>query len=207
MYAVGHFALGYLAGKLTSKAFSVNINLPLLFLASIFPDIDILIPGLEHRGPLHSVVLFCIIFIPLFLLYKKRAVPYFVALILHMLIGDYFTGGGMQLLWPVTMDMYGFSSDSESFRIVFLELVLFVVSLIVMFRTKDRFLLFKRHPSNIILSIPLIAVLLPTTISYPLSVPLILLIPHLVYLFLFVLVIIMDLKSILTKTERPFAGS
>jgi len=98
MYAVGHFALGYLTGKLAAKSLDVNINLPLLFLASVFPDIDILIPGLEHRGPLHSVILFCLIFLPIFAIYKKRAAPYFVAVIQHIIIGDYLIGGDLQLL-------------------------------------------------------------------------------------------------------------
>jgi hypothetical protein len=198
MYAVGHFALGYLTGKIASKPLKVNINLPLLFLASVFPDIDILIPGLQHRGPLHSVVLFCILFIPIFLLYKKRAVPYFVALIQHPLIGDYLTGG-VQLLWPVSMSMYCIGSGLESLSNIALELVLFVVSVTVMFKTKDMFSLFKPHPLNMILSIPLIAVLLPTVISYPLSVPLVMLIPHLFYFVLFSFSILMNLKSILTK--------
>ena len=83
MYAVGHFALGYLTGKIASKSLAVKINLPLLFLASVFPDIDLLIPGLEHRGPLHSVVFFFV---------KKRVAPYFVAVIQHSIIGDFLTG-------------------------------------------------------------------------------------------------------------------
>jgi hypothetical protein len=56
MYAVGHFALGYLTSKIASKSLNVNINLPLIFLASVLPDIDLLIPGLHHRGPLHSII-------------------------------------------------------------------------------------------------------------------------------------------------------
>ena len=198
MYAVGHFALGYLTGKIASKPLKVNISLPLLFLASVFPDIDILVPGLPHRGPLHSIVLLCILFIPIFLLYKKRAVPYFVALILHPLIGDYLTGG-VQLLWPVSMSMYGVGSGLESLSNIVIEWVLFVVSVTFMFKTKDVFSLFNHNPLNMILSIPLIAVLLPTVISYPLSIPLVLLIPHLFYFILFSFSILMDLKSILTK--------
>ena len=199
MYAVGHFALGYLTGKIASKPLKVNVNLPLLFFASVFPDIDILVPGLDHRGPLHSIVVLCILFIPIFMLYKKRAIPYFVALLQHLLIGDYLTGG-MQLLWPASMSTYGLGSGIESLNNIAFELVLFVVSIAVMFKTKDIFLLFKQHSSNTILSVPIIAVLLPTVISYPLSVPLIMLIPHLVYLLLFSFSLIMDLKSILTKT-------
>ncbi len=198
MYAVGHFALGYLTGKIASKSLNVNINLPLLFLASVFPDIDILIPGLEHRGPLHSVVVFCFLFIPLFLLYKKKAVPYFVAVIQHLIIGDYITGGA-QLLWPASINMYGLGIGIESLSNIAFELLLFSISIPVMFKTKDALSLIKHHPSNMILSIPVLTVLLPTVISFPLHVPLVLLIPHLVYLVLFSLSILMDLKSILTK--------
>jgi len=198
MYAVGHFALGYLTGKIASKSLAVKINLPLLFLASIFPDIDLLIPGLEHRGPLHSVVVFCFLFIPLFLLYKKRAVPYFVAVIQHSIIGDFLTGG-TQLLWPVSLDMYGLGIGIDSLTNVALEWVLFVISIIIMFKAKDMLSLLKRNPSNLILFIPLMTVLLPSVITFPLYVPLVLLIPHLVYLFLFIFSIFVNLNAILTK--------
>ena len=198
MYAVGHFALGYLTGKIASKSLAVKINLPLLFLASIFPDIDLLIPGLEHRGPLHSVVVFCFLFIPMFLLYKKRAVPYFVAVIQHSIIGDFLTGG-TQLLWPVSLDMYGLGIGIDSLTNIALEWVLFIISIILMFKAKDMLSLLKRNPSNLILFIPLMTVLLPAIITFPLYVPLVLLIPHLVYLVLFVFSIFVNLKVILTK--------
>jgi len=198
MYAVGHFALGYLTGKIASKSLAVKINLPLLFLASVFPDIDLLIPGLEHRGPLHSVVVFCFLFIPMFLLYKKRAVPYFVAVIQHSIIGDFLTGG-TQLLWPVSLDMYSLGIGIDSLTNIALEWVLFIISIIIMFKAKDMLSLLKRNPSNLILFIPLMTVLLPSVITFPLYVPLVLLIPHLVYLFLFVFSIFLNLKEILTK--------
>ena len=198
MYAVGHFALGYLTGKIASKSLAVKINLPLLFLASVFPDIDLLIPGLEHRGSLHSVVVFCFLFIPLFLLYKKRAVPYFVAVIQHSIIGDFLTGG-TQLLWPVSLDMYGLGIGIDTLTNIALEWVLFIISIIIMFKAKDMLSLLKRNPSNLILFIPLMTVLLPAIITFPLYVPLVLLIPHLVYLVLFVFSIFVNLKVILTK--------
>ena len=199
MYAVGHFALGYLTGKLAAKSLDVNINFPLLFLASVFPDIDLLIPGLEHRGPLHSVILFCLVFIPIFAIYKKRAAPYFVAVIQHIIIGDYLIGGDLQLLWPLTTNMYGFHVGIASLINVALEWSLFLISMTFMIKTKDIFLLFKHHSSNMILAIPVLTVLLPTIISFPLYVPLALLIPHFVYLILFTIPIIIDWKVILTK--------
>lgn len=202
MYAVGHFALGYLTGRLASKSLGVNVNLPLLFLASVFPDIDILIPGLVHRGPLHSVILFCLLFLPIFAIYKKRAVPYFVAVIQHIVIGDYLIGGDLQLLWPLTSNLYGFHIGIASLTNIVLEWSLFIISIMFMIKTKDMFLLFKPHPSNMVLAIPVLAVLLPTIISFPLYVPLALLIPHIVYLILFTIPIIVDLRMMLTKPEN-----
>jgi hypothetical protein len=201
MYAVGHFALGYLTGKLTAKSLDVDINIPLLFLLSVLPDIDLLIPGLVHRGPLHSVVLFFIVFLPIFAVYKKRAVPYFVALIQHIVIGDYLIGGDLQMLWPLSSNLYGLPIEGGSLVHVVLEWVLFVVSMLVMVKTKDLFLLFKPVQSNVILSIPVLTVLLPTVISFPLSVPSSLLFPHVIYLLLFAVPLMMDLKMMLTKTE------
>jgi hypothetical protein len=206
MYAVGHFALGYLTGRLTSKSLGVNVNLPLLFLASVFPDIDILIPGLVHRGPLHSVLLFCLVFLPIFAIYKKRAAPYFVAVIQHIIIGDYLIGGDLQLLWPLTSNLYGFHIGIASLTNIVLEWSLFLISLTFMIKTKDIFFFFKPHPSNMILAIPVLTVLLPTVISFPMYVPLALLIPHIVYLLLFTIPIIIDFKIVFTKTEKSIAG-
>ena len=202
MYAVGHFALGYLTGKIAAKSLDIKINLPLLFLASVLPDIDLVIPGLEHRGPLHSVILFCLIFLPIFVIYRKRAVPYFLALIQHIIIGDYLIGGNLQLLWPLTTNKYGFQIEITSLINIALEWGLFLISITFMIVTFDMFFLFNPHQSNKILVMPILTVLLPTLISYPLYVPLALLIPHLVYLILFGISILIDCKIIFTKTEK-----
>jgi membrane-bound metal-dependent hydrolase YbcI (DUF457 family) len=199
MYAVGHFALGYLTGKVTAKALNVNINLPLIFIISVFPDIDILIPGLYHRGPLHSILAYFLLFLPVFLLYRKKAAPYFVALLQHSIIGDYLTGG-TQLLWPISNEMYGLNIDVTSLTNIIVEWFFFLISIAVMFKTKDVLSLFKHQTSNLILTIPVFTVLLPTVISFPLFVPFALLIPHLVFLTLFGLSILLDWKEILTKT-------
>jgi len=106
MFAVGHLALGYLSGKTSSKLLNVNANIPLLFLASTLPDIDLLIPSLEHRGPTHSPIVFCVLLLPAIIIYKKRAIPYFLALAQHSLLGDYLTGEGVQMLWPLTSRWY-----------------------------------------------------------------------------------------------------
>jgi len=198
MYAVGHLALGYLSGKTASKILNVNINIPLLFLVSVLPDIDLLIPGLYHRGPLHSVILFCLLFLPAFILFKKRAIPYFVALIQHVLIGDYITGW-TQLLWPITTNWYGLGMEITSLTNIFIEWVLFLISTAILFKTKDAGLLFQKHRSNMILAVPVLTALLPTFLSFPLHVPPEMIIPHLIYLALFAFSILVDLRAIFTK--------
>jgi hypothetical protein len=199
MYAVGHLALGYLTGKTASKILNVNINIPLIFLMSVLPDIDLLIPGLHHRGPMHSVIVFCLLFLPIFKLFKKRAIPYFVALIQHSLIGDYLTGE-TQILWPITTNWYGLGMEITSLTNILIEWTLFLTSTAILFKTRDAWLLFQQHPSNMILAIPVLTVLLPTLLSFPLHVPPEMIIPHLSYLTLFAFSILVDLRAIFTKT-------
>ncbi len=148
------------------------------------------------------MILFCLIFLPVFVIYKKRAAPYFVAVIQHIIIGDYLIGGNLQLLWPLTTSTYGFHIGIASLLNIALEWSLFLISMTFMIKTKDIFFLFKHHPSNMILAIPVMAVLLPTLISFPLYVPLALIIPHIVYLILFTIPIVIDLNVILAKTGK-----
>lgn len=199
MYTVGHLALGYLSGKAASKILDVSINIPLLFLASVLPDIDLLIPGLYHRGPLHSVILFCLLFLPIFILFKKIAIPYFVALTQHVLIGDYLIGW-TQLLWPITTNWYGLGMEITSLTNILIEWALFLTSTTILFKTRDAWLLFQQHPSSMILAIPVLTGLLPTLLSFPLYIPPELVIPHLIDIALLTSSILVGLKAIFKKT-------
>jgi len=201
MYAVGHLAIGYITGKATEKLLNIKINLPLLLLVSIISDIDLLIPSLEHRGPTHSIIILTLLFLPLFRVYGKTTAPYFVALIQHSLIGDYATGG-VQLLWPLTTHIYGLAFETTSLAAVVLEWGFFLASLTIMLKMKDIHKLLQRYPSNLLLSVPVATVLLPTLASFPLSVPLELVVPHLAYLTLFSLSILLDVKYVLRKTRN-----
>lgn len=188
-------ALGYILGKATSKSLNVNLNIPLVLVASILPDTDMLIPGLEHRGPTHSLILIFLFFLPAFMLYRERAAPYFVAAVQHSIVGDYFTGGGVQLLWPLTPYSYGIGVCIMSLTNIFIEWTLFLAFLTIMFKTKDVWILFQHHASNMLLSIPIFTVLLPTLLSIPVSVPLELVIPHVIYSVLFAFSILIDFDT------------
>ncbi|MGB9741070.1 MAG: metal-dependent hydrolase [Candidatus Bathyarchaeia archaeon] len=198
-FAVGHFALGYLLGKSASQVTRTKMNIPLVLTLSVIPDIDILIPYVEHRGPFHSIIMAAIIFIPIFALYRKSALPYFIALIQHPLIGDYIADGQVQLLWPITSQTFGIEISIRSLTNITLEWLTFIAAAVVMVKTKDTHALLQPKSSNLILAIPTFTVLLPTFLAFPLSVPTALIPPHIICLTLFLTSILIDIKKIVKQ--------
>lgn len=203
---MGHLSFGYIAGKLTAQAAKVEMNVPIVLTLSVIPDIDILIPHVEHRGPSHSLLMAVIVFIPLFVLYGKMASPYFAALIQHSLIGDYIAGYGVQLLWPLTPQHFGVDINIRSPTNITLELSIFLVATAIMLKTKDLHALFQLHNSNLILAIPTFTVLLPTFLAFPLDVPSELILPHILYLILFLTSLLIDIRKIGRQALSKGAG-
>jgi membrane-bound metal-dependent hydrolase YbcI (DUF457 family) len=206
-FAVGHMALAYLLAKPSAKLLKANLNIPLILVLSIIPDIDILLGASElHRGPTHSLIVALIVFIPFFALYRHKALPYFLALISHSLIGDFLIGGQVMLLWPLTSQMFGLRNFGIYTYIqdpisITLEWTLFAISTIVMFKTGDLSSFFRNKKSNLLLAIPIGTVLLPTFVSYPLQVPLWLMPPHLFYLALFSISILTVIAGFIKKAN------
>jgi len=146
-------------------------------------------------------------FIPIFIIYHKKATPYLIALIQHSLIGDYITGGQTQLLWPITTQPYGTGICIKSQTNITLEWIIFLTSIIIMLKTKDTNTLLQPHNTNLILTIPTFTALLPTFLSFPLDVPTWLIPPHLAYISLFSASIIIDLTKTLKNIHhqnKPF---
>jgi membrane-bound metal-dependent hydrolase YbcI (DUF457 family) len=201
-FAVGHFAIGYILSKATAQVTKTRINIPLVLTLSVVPDIDILlIPFLRdpyiHRGPTHSIIIAFLVFIPIFIIHHKSALPYFVALVQHSLIGDYVAGGegGTQLLWPLTLNHYGMKIGIESPINITLEWTTFLISAILILKTRDIDMLLKPHNSNLILIVPTFTVLLPTLLAYPINVPLALIPPHIICLILFTASLLIDIRK------------
>jgi hypothetical protein len=188
-------ALAYLLSKASGKLLKVNFNIPLILVLSIIPDIDILFDFIFnsdiHRGPTHSIIMAILVFIPFFVLYRKKAVPYFTALASHSLIADLIIGGNLQLLWPLSTSEFGLYElgfpdiNIKSPTNIALELTLFIIAFLVMLKTRDILYFFRNNKLNLFLVIPIFTVLLPTVASYPLIVPVLLVLPHLFYLLLF----------------------
>ena len=203
-FAVGHFAFGYVFAKASAQLTKTRFNIPIVLMLSVIPDVDIIfhhfIPSVEHRGPIHSVLMASIVFIPIFAIYHKNAIPYFLALIQHSLVGDYIGGGRIQLLWPLTTQYYGIEIDIRSQTNITVEWTIFLISILILLKTKDMAIFFQPHNSSLILMIPTLTVLLPTFLAFPLEVPATLILPHIIYLILFLTSILIDARKILTNS-------
>ena len=202
MFAIGHLALGHICGSTTSKALKTNLNLPLVLVLSTIPDIDILIPHLQHRGPTHSIITATIFFIPLFIIYKKKALPYFAAFTQHFLIGDLIPGGRVQLFWPISMQYYGRETSITDPANMTAEWILFTISILIMLKTNQIKQFFKPHHSNLLLTIPVLTVLMPTLTGYPLNVPIEMIPPHLIYTTIFSTAIILSTSNIFATKKK-----
>ena len=206
---MGHIAFGYLASKASAKLLKANFNIPLVLTLSVIPDIDILFSNqhirlLEHRGPTHSVITALVVFTPFFIIYRKRAVPYFIALVQHSLVGDYIAGGKTQLLWPISAQYFGLPIDIKSSTNVTIEWIMFLAAMVIMLKTKDLAVFFRRQKSNLILIIPTSTVLLPPLLSIPLYVPIWLIPPHIVYVAVFLAAIFIELPQVFKLARDKF---
>ena len=189
MFAVGHIALGHITGKVLGKATGHNPSIPLLWTLSLLPDVDFLIPGIIHRGPTHSILLAILLCAP-FLIYKPRkAAPYFAALFMHSLVGDFLTNGGVMLLWPLSSDMmkhdflFKMGGTTESY----IELALFAILILMLVASGDLKKLSSMENSNILLFIPFFTIVIPALYKYPIRIPETLLIAHMILLGIMVL--------------------
>ncbi len=210
-------SLAYLIGKGSSKLLHTKINIPLLLVLSILPDIDIFydfLTGAEiHRGPTHSIFFAFLIFIPIFVYYRKQAVPYFLALLSHSLIGDFIVGGKLELFWPISTQQFGLHELGGPYIDIFsgvnmvLEVSLFIAAMAVMYKMRDWKVFFRADPTNLVLIIPITTVLLPSTVGYPFSESLLLTSPtlafaHIVFLVLFTVAVLETLGCLFKKWFR-----
>lgn len=175
---------------MSAKIVDTKLNLALIFTLSVLPDFDLLFPNLlVHRGATHSLFFSLLIFLPFFLIYRKKAFPYFIVLLSHPLIGDIYSNvDGIQLLWPFSTDWLAISRISNiSALSVGFELALFFVSSIIMVYNNEFQKSFFDN-SRIYWLIPLGSVLGPLLIGSINSLyylPFLLVIPSLFYLAIF----------------------
>lgn len=145
-----------------------------------------------------------LVFLPVFAIYRKQVIPYFVAILSHPLVGDFLVGQ-VKLFWPLQANL-GLGILMSSPTNIVLEWSAFIASIIVMLMTNDMRKFLRPHLSNLLLCIPAFTVLLPTIRSYPLGVPIWLEPPHLAYMLLFVAAIIIALPELFKRVFKFFKG-
>ena len=178
---------------------NIKLNLALLFTVSILPDFDIvLFRFIAHRGPLHSLLFSLVVCLPFFMVYRKKAIPYFVALLSHSLVGDIFSGG-VQLFWPFSTDWIFISNFSSTGIVsVGMELVIFVATTVVMIINKDFQRLLFNKTSWVYWVFPFGAVIGPIFFTFGQNnqLPLLLVAPGLLYIaFFFYSMICTNIKN------------
>lgn len=190
--------MGYITGKSSSKLAKVKVNLPLLFAVSVFPDVDLILSFLMHRGPTHSLITITVLMIPFFIVYRKQAIPYYAALLSHILIGDFFTGG-VELFWPMSQGWFGvLNIEVNGLTNVVAELGLFFVTLPIMYKVGDFQSLLRPHNKNWALIIPLGAVLGPLLAvgrGQENTLPTLLVVPSLFYIGLFTYSMVVEFRA------------
>ena len=136
--------------------------------------------------------------IPFFIVYRKQAIPYYAALLSHILIGDFFTGG-VELFWPLSQGWFGaLNINVTSLTNVIAELVLFSLTLPIMYKLGDLQTLLKPHNKNWALIIPLGAILGPLLAvgrGQEYVLPTLLVVPSLFYIGLFAYSMFVELET------------
>jgi hypothetical protein len=139
-----------------------------------------------------------IVFVPLFLYFRKKAAPYYLALVQHVLIGDVLIGGGVEILWPLTTKFYGLIVSLNSQIDMILESSLFILAIVALILTRDMLRMFKPNKTNFLLVFPEGALLGSAIMAWHYSSFEMLLL-HFPFLVIFGLVILRSLNDFVSK--------
>ena len=184
MLAVGHMSVAYLLTRGLKRGRWQSMSIPLVWVSSLLPDIDLLIPGINHMGPTHSIIFAIAAFLPLFLYKGKEVTPYFMGYASHTILGDLITNSNVWLLWPLTQRRFEVPLPflcKHTFSMN-LELALFGLFILVFIITKDYSSKLYSRGTRPLSLIPFTALLVPVVFGFPLPVPLRLVPPHLVFM-------------------------
>jgi hypothetical protein len=126
----------------------------------ILPDADLLFGnlGVVHHTITHSFFFWIILFIPVFYVLRLKSIPYFVAVVQHFAFGDLLMDKVM-IFWPFNSTFFGFNFGMPSLIDVALETAGLILALGIIVYVGDLKRLFSVNKSNILMLIPLLALL------------------------------------------------
>ena len=135
-----------------------GLFVPAVLMLGVLPDIDLFFgnSGVIHRTITHSLVFWLVIFAPFLFVYRRRAIPYFAAVVQHFAFGD-FIFGKVMILWPFSLSTFGFGVAMPSFLDTALETIgLLLAAGIVVFNGDLRRLV-SVNKRNILMVLPFLA--------------------------------------------------
>jgi membrane-bound metal-dependent hydrolase YbcI (DUF457 family) len=112
-----------------------------------------------HRAITHSFFFWFIIFVPLFIIFRLKSVPYLVAVVQHFAFGDLLMGGGVMIFWPFSSSFVGFNFAMPSVVDVALETAGLLLAAGIIVGYGDLRRLLSVDKINILMLLPLLALL------------------------------------------------
>jgi hypothetical protein len=136
-----------------------RLILPLIMILGILPDIDLLLGnfGILHRTVTHSLLTYSLLFIPFFVIYHWKAIPYFVAVISHFIFGDLLIGQ-VALFWPLNQSFFGFSFTMSSLIDIGLESAGLLLAAGIIIYNGDLRRTLSVDKRNLLMVLPLLAI-------------------------------------------------
>jgi membrane-bound metal-dependent hydrolase YbcI (DUF457 family) len=135
-----------------------KLFVPAVLMLGILPDADLFLEsvGIVHRTVTHSFFFWSILFVPVFIIFRLRAIPYFVAVVQHFAFGDFFMGKAM-IFWPFSSKLVGLNFGMPSTVDVVLETVGLLVAAGVIIYNDDLRRLVSVERRNVFMVAPLLA--------------------------------------------------
>jgi hypothetical protein len=137
-----------------------KLFVPAILILGVLPDIDLFLGsfGVVHHTFTHSLFFWSVIFVPFLLVFRRRSIPYFVAVVQHFAFGDFLVGRVM-IFWPFSLSYFGLNIAMPSIPDVGLETAgLLLAAVIIIFNGDLRRLLLVDE-RNILMLLPLLALL------------------------------------------------
>ena len=168
VYFLGHMAWAYVWAMIAWALIpgvkrSGKLFVPLVLILGILPDSDLLLGrlGIVHRTVTHSFLLWIIIFIPLFIIFGLKSIPYFVAVVQHFAFGDLLMGMVM-IFWPFNSSFIGFNFAMPSVVDVSLEVFGLLLAAGIFIYSGNLRRTVSVDKRNILMVLPLLALLVST---------------------------------------------
>ena len=160
MFFLGHMAWAYVwavlfAGKRWGKLF-----IPSVLMLGVMPDVDLLLGGfgVAHHTFTHSLFFWFVIFAPFSVVFRRKFIPYLVAVVQHFAFGDFFVGEVM-IFWPFSASYFGFNTAMVSVFDVALETAGLLLAAGIMYFNGDLRRLLSVDMRNIPMFLPFLALL------------------------------------------------